>query len=251
MKSSTSLKYMGRCAPRLPVKPFKQVEGHTCGLRTMQALYAYYGLNSSPAALGARLGTDHSTPVFLPARKLLEEKMQKWGLEWEGTWPHDIFLVLGQDGFQVKPLSGILSPEALPVLNREIKNRYPVLLLTLHPVFHLNLLCGVTRQGAWIACSLGPKVYFQSWANLEHQVIGMAAIRPTERLEIGPQAAFKGQVCSDNPTNSLSALTSATTWVGKLFYQWLLADKGVKADDWDDDDDWDEDDDWVEVEEEE
>jgi len=234
----TTPQFPPRRATRLPVKPFKQIDDSSCGLRAMQALYSYYGLNSRLGPMGARLGTSFSTPVFIPGRQMLERRFQKWGWDFKGTWPWDIFLVLAQDGFQVQPLKGRCNLDALPVLNREIKKRYPVLLLTLYPENHYTLLCGVTRKGAWIACSLGPQFYFSPWSTFERQVTGMVAIRPTKKVNRGAKGVFSGRVDSGNPTNPLLALTSATTWIGKLGYQYLRTDKNLEVDDWDDEDDW-------------
>jgi len=210
----------GRCAPRLTVKPFKQKDGFNCGVYALQALHGYYGLKSHARDLKVRLGTEFTTPVFLPGRKALERQLEERGWDNKGTWPWDVFIALAQDGFQVKPLGGLLSKDALPVLNQEIKNRYPVLLLELSPCPHYNVLCGVSRKGAWIACSLGPRVYFKPWCAFDDRVTGMVAVRPTNSVQIGKKAAFRGEVVPGRPTKSIAALTSATTWIGKLSYRY-------------------------------
>jgi len=206
----------GRCAPRLPIRPFAQKDDYSCGLHALQALYSYYGLNASRSELDSRLGVKYSTPFFIPGRDRIESQFQEMGWSLAGTWPWDLFLVIAQDGFQIEPLHGRLNSGALPALNREIKNRYPVLLLSLHPHNHYTILCGATRRGAWIACSLGAKVSFLSWSTLKEQVIGMVAVRPTQHVALGAKGNFQGKVFAGKPTKTLMALTMATTWSASL-----------------------------------
>ena len=143
-----------RPAP-LSVAPIWQEDGYSCGACALRALYRFHKIRGAKWWIERQLGVHESTPL-LPERlrRKAEKWFEKWGWDFMGSWPPDVFALLRLDGFKTTPLSFEITPRLRDKFDREIAKGNPMLCLTGSGIeLHWLLLTGTTDRGPVFTCS--------------------------------------------------------------------------------------------------
>lgn len=161
-------------AHRLDIRPVRQDDGYSCGLCTMQAVYGFYGLDTSDLAV--YLGTNKTPlPYIMPYRKEAEDfilSVLPKSVDFRGTLPQDMMAVLRKDGFTTSAVAGFDKD----ALKQNLAAGHPVLALVRW--CHWIVISGINDGGVWIADSLGDgRVYHRTDEEFKDILTGLILLR--------------------------------------------------------------------------
>ncbi|MBL8019931.1 MAG: hypothetical protein JNM27_09715 [Leptospirales bacterium] len=164
-----------------PIRPVLQMEGHTCGLHSIQAIYAAYRLPVHEFDLRDRLGTDVAAFPFFDSTT--------------GTIHPDIYRVLDQDGFAYRDANVSSESGRDDLLYHFYEGHYALTLIRRKETKTLHWVVLFGRQGKnyLVADSIGARIYLEDEAFLKNNVVSTVLIKP-----IGEGAFFGrfGAYCS-------------------------------------------------------